>query len=48
MTLALEMERVELHLSTARLWARIEYLLPDASPTDAVPLTPTATATRKD
>ena len=48
MTLALEMERVELHLSTARLWARLEYLLPDASPTDAAPLTPTATATQKD
>ncbi|MBV1733457.1 MAG: TolC family protein [Hydrogenophaga sp.] len=48
MTLALEMERVELHLSTARLWARLEYLLPDVSPTDAARLNPTATATRKD
>jgi len=29
MALALEMERIELRLSTARLWARLEYLLPD-------------------
>ncbi|WP_177134232.1 TolC family protein [Hydrogenophaga aromaticivorans] len=48
MALALEMERVELHLSTARLWARLAYLLPDASPTDAAPLAPTAAATQKD
>lgn len=30
--LALEMERVDLHLSTARLWARLAYLLPDDAP----------------
>lgn len=48
MALALEMERVEVHLSTARLWTRLEYLLPDVSTPDAAPLAPTATATRKD
>jgi outer membrane protein TolC len=29
MALALEMERIEVQLSTARLWARLEYLLPE-------------------
>jgi outer membrane protein, heavy metal efflux system len=28
--LALEMERIDLQLSTARLWAQLEYLLPDS------------------
>ena len=30
--LALEMERIELQLSTARLWAQLEYLLPSGMP----------------
>jgi outer membrane protein TolC len=43
--LALEMERVEVLLSTARLWARLEYLLPDSadmSPTTAAAATDAA------
>ena len=31
MTLALEMERIEVQLSTARLWARLEYVLPNSA-----------------
>ena len=46
--LALEMERVDLHLSTALLWARLKYLLPDVFPSDAAPLASTATTTQKD
>ncbi|UCU93460.1 TolC family protein [Hydrogenophaga taeniospiralis] len=48
MALALEMERIEVHLSTARLWARLAYLLPDVLSTDAARLALTATATPKD
>ncbi len=43
MALALEMERIEVQLSTARLWARLEYLLPVASPPGSAPVGPTAT-----
>lgn len=31
MTLALEMEHIEVQLATARLWARLEYLLPESA-----------------
>lgn len=45
MAVALEMERIEVQLSTARLWARLEYLLPDSadmSPTTAAAATDAA------
>ena len=47
MALALEMERIEVQLSTARLWARLEYLLPepaDLSHTNAAAAADTAAA----
>jgi outer membrane protein TolC len=34
--LALQMERIDLELQTARLWARLEYLIPAESPVAAV------------
>ena len=50
--LALEMERIEVQLSTARLWARLEYLLPkpaDLSHSTAAAAPDTAAApTQKD
>ena len=45
--LALEMERIDLHLTTARLWAQLEYLLPepaDLSHTNAAVAPATAAA----
>ena len=39
--LALEMERIELQLSTARLWAQLEYLIPGSAPQVAAAVAPT-------
>ena len=38
--LALEMERIDLQLSTARLWAQLEYLLPSGMPQAAAAAAP--------
>ncbi|MDO9252916.1 MAG: TolC family protein [Hydrogenophaga sp.] len=39
--LALEMERIDLQLSTARLWAQLEYLIPGSAPQVAAATAPT-------
>ena len=39
--LALEMERIDLQLTTARLWAQLEYLLPSGMPQAAAAVAPT-------
>lgn len=40
--LALQMERIDLELQTARLWARLEYLIPHESPGSTAPDVPRA------
>ncbi|HVR49998.1 MAG TPA: hypothetical protein VMS38_09685 [Pseudorhodoferax sp.] len=42
--LALEMERIDLWLATARLWAQLEYLLPPATPSTTGTTAQTAAA----
>ena len=39
--LALEMERIDLQLTTARLWAQLEYLIPGSAPQVAAAVAPT-------
>jgi outer membrane protein TolC len=39
--LALEMERIDVQLSTARLWAQLEYLIPGSAPQVAAATAPT-------
>jgi outer membrane protein TolC len=52
MALALDMERIEVQLSTARLWARLEYLLPNPAdlshPAAAAAADTAAAPTQKD
>ena len=45
MPLALQMERIELELQTARLWARLTFLIPQQTTASAVQ-TPTEGASR--